>query len=212
MDDMQSGSTTESPSDWFFVTGKTNAPPPSSSRFLRAMHPKSEIRADRTAIRKILALGWVGQLKIHGHRAQIHIPACTDVEPVAYNRKGQIHKKLLPPAIVAELRRLFGPAREWNVIDAEWIKGENKLFVFDFLKKDGAVLDDKAYPERYRLLPTDFLSPHVRRLPLIKSVEKCIEALGSVEDWIEGLVFKSTASTGFADTSIVRCRKTPKRS
>jgi hypothetical protein len=43
-------------------------------------------------------------------------------------------------------------------------------------------------------------------LPLITSLERCLEVLAGDDEDVEGLVFKSK-SPGFADTTIVRCRK-----
>src|SRR5258708_4611846 len=45
--------------------------PVARSVFIKAMHPKTEIQPSLAAIGKILKAGWVGQMKIHGHRAQI---------------------------------------------------------------------------------------------------------------------------------------------
>jgi hypothetical protein len=175
------------------------------------MHPKTEIRPERDAIRKVLERGWVGQVKIHGHRAQIHIPAEEAIEPIAYNRQGRVHQKLLPPEIVVELRRLFAPETGWSVIDAEWLKPEGKLYVFDFIKKDGVLLSRLGYGDRYKLLPREFISPCVQILPLLTSVDKCMEVFADRREHIEGLVFKAMTSAGFSDTSIVRCRKPESR-
>lgn len=178
-----------------------------ASMFIKAMHPKTAIRPDSVAIERILRAGWVGQLKIHGHRAQIHIPSDSDEIPIAYNRQGQKHRQELTGSMRKELLRLFRPSKGWNVIDAEWLKKEKKLFVFDFLKLDGEVLRSRTFPERWSLLPRHFLSPHVAVLPLLKDLPSCIKALESKREYIEGIVFKSTTSTGFSDTSIIRCRK-----
>jgi len=175
------------------------------------MHPKTEIRPERDAIRKVLDAGWVGQLKIHGHRAQIHIPADGADDTIAYNRQGKIHQKLLPDEIVVELRRLFAPREEWTVLDAEWLKPEGKLFVFDLIKKDGKLLNRLSYAERYKLLPRDFISPHVQILPLLTTVDRCMEAFEKERPHVEGLVFKSMTTAGFGDTSIVRCRRPESR-
>src|SRR5947209_3023864 len=78
-----------------------------SSAFIKAMHPKTEIRPDSAAIERILRAGWVGQLKIHGHRAQIHIPADPSQLPIAYNRQGKKHRLALSPSMVGEIFRLF---------------------------------------------------------------------------------------------------------
>ena len=61
--------------------------------------------------------------------------------------------------------------------------------------------------ERWKQLPRAFLSPHVTVLPLIPDLEGCLKAIRSSEPRVEGLVFKSTRTPGFSDTSIVRCRK-----
>src|ERR1041385_6212935 len=71
-----------------------------ASIYIRAMHPKTEISPTRAAVEKILKAGWAGQMKIHGHRAQIHISANPGEEPIAYNRRGEAHKKLLPQSMI----------------------------------------------------------------------------------------------------------------
>jgi ATP-dependent DNA ligase len=179
------------------------------SVFLRAMHPKTEISPTPAAVEKILRSGWVGQIKIHGHRAQIHLPADAKQEMIAYNRQGRRHAKLLPPNIVKELRRLFDVQEGWTVLDCEWVKPEDKLYIFDILKRNGENLRRLTYSERYELLPRSYISPHIQTLPLLKTVDKCMQVLHSQEEHIEGLVFKSPTTKGFEDTSIVRCRKRP---
>lgn len=178
-----------------------------SSRFIKAMHPKSEINSDPKAIARILELGWVGQMKVHGHRAQIHISADPEAALVIYTRQGKFHTKAMPPAMVKEVRRLFRPKKGWNVIDAEWLKPKDKLFVFDFLKREGESLRALNFPDRYKLLPRHFISPHVSVLPVLRDLPGCLKVMGTRGDHVEGLVFKSTTSTGFSDTSIVRCRR-----
>lgn len=179
--------------------------PPST--FIRAMHPKTEISPTLSSVEKILRAGWVGQTKIHGHRAQIHISADEKVAPVVYNRQGRPHKIPLSPKITKELRRIFELKEDWTVIDAEWLKPEEQLFVFDLLKLDGKTLRPMAYIDRYALLPKSYISPHVKTLPLYTTASKCMDVLSSSEKHIEGLVFKSPTSKGFDDTAIVRCRK-----
>lgn len=181
----------------------------SRSVFIKAMHPKTEISPTQASVDKILGAGWAGQMKIHGHRGQIHISANSEEETLAYNRQGQIHKKLLPDAIVQELRRVFRLEAGWTVLDTEWLKPENKLFVFDILKLNDKLLRGLTYQERWRLLPKFYISPHVQTLPLLTTSEKCMEVLVRPEEYIEGLVFKSLHSKGFEDSAIVRCRKRP---
>ena len=182
-----------------------------ASQFIKSMHPKAEIQGNAEAITRVLSAGWVGQLKIHGHRAQIHISADADEKLIAYTRQGSPHKKLLPKEVAIELRRVFAPTTGWNVIDAEWLKDENKLFVFDFIKKDGQLLNRLNYAERFKLIPRNFISPYIQVLPLLTTLDKCLEALSSKKPEVEGLVFKSINSAGFSDTSIVRCRKVGSR-
>lgn len=184
------------------------APASKASPFIRAMHPKSAILPKRDAIAKILALGWAGQLKVHGHRAQIHISANPNDEMIAYNRHGVPHKKLLPPKVAKEIRRVFAPKAGWNVIDTEWLKPADKLFVFDILKKEGEILRKLTYAERHALLPREYLSPHLKTLPLLTSLEKCLAVLENDDlEHSEGLVFKALKTPGFLDTSIIRCRR-----
>jgi ATP-dependent DNA ligase len=171
------------------------------------MHPKTEIRPERTAIKRILDQGWAGQLKIHGHRAQIHIPA--DATPVhVYNRQGQFHAKLLPESLVSELRRIFGPKDGWTVLDAEWLKGTDRLFVFDILKREGSILDSMTYSQRWDLLPRVYSSESIETLPLLRTVDKCMDALEQAAgmEHVEGLVLRALNTSGFSDTSIIRCR------
>jgi ATP-dependent DNA ligase len=177
-----------------------------SSLFIRPIHPKTEIRPTADAIRKILDAGWQGQLKIHGHRAQIHISADPEENILAYNRQGHLHKKEIPPLLAAELRRLFTPSQQWNVIDAEWIKTEDKIYVFDFLKLDGELLHRLNFASRWKLLPRAYISPAIQTLGILTYLDQCLEALQRPEAWIEGLVFKSP-SPGFEDSSIIRCRR-----
>jgi ATP-dependent DNA ligase len=179
---------------------------PVRSAFIKAMHPKTEVSPTPQSIQKLLKAGWIGQTKIHGHRAQIHLSA-EDEEPIAYNRLGKPHKKLLPPEIVEELVRVFQPKKGWTVLDVEWLKLENKLFIFDILKSDDELLRRLTYEERYKLLPRSYISPYIQTLPLFSTVEKCMAVLAGEDEHVEGLVFKALKTKGFEDTSIVRCRK-----
>ncbi len=179
----------------------------SRSVFIKAMHPKTEISPTPAAVEKMLKAGWVGQIKIHGHRAQIHLPADSNEAPIVYNRMGRPHKKLLPDKIVAELRRLIPVKKDWTVIDAEWLKPEDKIYIFDILKSNGLLLRGLTYLERSQLLPKLYISPYLQTLPHLTTSTKCLEVLASTDANVEGLVFKSRDSKGFEDTSIVRCRK-----
>src|SRR4051812_10345732 len=117
---------TVNPTSFFSEGLFTRRVPLMPSGFIRAMHPKATILPDPTAIQKILKAEWVGQLKIHGHRAQIHIPADPDSAVIVYTRQGTKHKKGLPLKMEKELRRIFKPQKGWNVLDSEWLKEEDK--------------------------------------------------------------------------------------
>ncbi|MBY0369758.1 hypothetical protein K2X33_03665 [bacterium] len=179
------------------------------SRYIPAPHPKAEIRPTREAIERALASGWVGQMKVHGHRAQVHLHADASVPPIVFTRQGVPHKIDLTPEIAAELRRILPLKDGWSVVDGEWIKPKKQFYLFDCLKKDGEDLAALTYPQRYALLPRNFISPHVTLLPLLPTLEKCLATLAMDSDHVEGLVFKSLNSPGFSDTSILRCRKRP---
>lgn len=135
------------------------------------------------------------------------MPADEKLDVVVYNRQGRPHAKELPRPIIKELRRILKPERDWTVIDAEWLKPENKLFLFDILKHNGENLRRFSYEERYRLLPRAYISPYVQTLPILTTVQKCMQVVNDPTPHVEGLVFKSPTSKGFHDSSIVRCRK-----
>lgn len=157
---------------------------------------------------RMLRKGWVGQWKIHGHRAQVHINADPKVPLIIYTRQGGYHKKAITEPEEREWRRWFTPREGWSAFDAEWLKQENLFYVFDCLKWEGKVLSRATYEERCQYLPRDFLSPHLRVLPVLKTLDRCLEALKRTEpSYLEGLVFKSLTTPGFPDTAIVRCRK-----
>ena len=177
------------------------------SRYILAPHPKTEIRPDREAIERVLRAGWVGQTKMHGHRAQVHLNADPKIACLVFNRKAQLHKIPLPPEIEKELRRLLPLKEGWTVLDGEWIKPRQHFYLFDYLKKDGKELSALTYPERYALLPRNFISPRVTLLPVLSTIDKCLKVLETEDEEIEGLVFKSVTTAGFSDTSILRCRK-----
>lgn len=178
-------------------------------KHIRPIHPKSEIAPRRAAVEQILSLGWWGQTKIHGHRAQIHIPSASSLPVVAFNRTGQRHSKELPAAVLSELQRLFRPQQGWNVIDAEWLKAEDRIYVFDFLKREDQLLDSLTYGERYALLPRVYASPCIQTLPPLRTLEACLAMLADPRPEIEGLIFRSPATRGFQDSGIIRCRKRP---
>ena len=110
------------------------------SRFIKAAHPKTSIKPEPDTIQRILDRAWVAQFKIHGHRAQFHIPSDPQKSIIVYNRQGQVHKKELPVEIANDLRRIFGSADDWTVLDGEWLKPLDKIYIFDILKRQGELL------------------------------------------------------------------------
>jgi ATP-dependent DNA ligase len=177
-----------------------------NAQFIRPIHPKTEIRPQPDAIARILKLGWVGQTKIDGHRAQVHIHADQSIKSIAFNRQGQVHKKHFPEALTYELRRILPINSGWTVIDCEWLKANDHLYLFDVIKLNDQLLKTMTYAERYNLLPQIYKSDLIETLALYKTTAKCMEVLESVGEHIEGLVFRAMNSKGFSDTSIVRCR------
>lgn len=176
------------------------------SHFIHSMHPKTEILPDPATIRRILDRGWWGQVKMNGHRAQFHISNDSQQEIISYNRTGGRHARPLPAEVSADLRRIFGSPDGWNAIDAEWVKAEQKIYVFDYLKFHGKILMTNTYEERHSMLPRLYKSEFIETLPVLTTVDQCLKVIDNPANRVEGLVFKSRHSVGFEDTSIIRCR------
>ncbi|MBI2601464.1 MAG: hypothetical protein HYW48_00260 [Deltaproteobacteria bacterium] len=182
-----------------------------ASAFIKTAQPKKEIREDPLAFRRILDAGWWGQMKIHGHHAQIHLSSNQGEECLVYNRHGKLHARSLDEELSTELRRILHLESGWSAIEAEWLKNEKKLFLFDYIKFNGQVLSSSSYEERYQLLPRLYRSDCIATLPVLRTVEECLQVMKNTEPYIEGLVFKSRCTVGFSSHSIVRCRKTDRR-
>lgn len=185
--------------------------PKSESLFIRAPHPKTEIRPEKLTIKRILNLGWVGQAKIHGHRAQIHLSQDPKLPFLVYNRQGRFHQKPMPQFLEDELRTLFPAEKGYTIIDTEWVKPKDKVYLFDVLQLNGKLLSNYTYLERWELLPRVFPSSQIETLPILRTLSECMAVLEDPQPHIEGLVFKSTTTEGFNDTSIIRCRKSSLR-
>ena len=165
--------------------------------FIKTYHPKKSILPDRDAIKRILNAGWVTQAKMDGARAQIHI---LDGKVINYTRRGTLHTSKLSQEIVGQLLELFSPG---DVVEGEWLRSQQTLYLFDMIKTEGTVLKQLNYFDRYNKLPRCY-GP-VSLLPIVTDLDQAMQILDS--DDTEGLVFKSLTSKGFSDTSIVRCRK-----
>ena len=103
--------------------------------------------------------------------------------------------------------RIFRQDHGWSVIDAEWLKADDRLFVFDFLKRGDRPLDGQTYADRYALLPRVYASSKIVTLPPLKTLEQCLAVMADPAPYVEGLVFKAPLTRGFADSAIVRCRR-----
>lgn len=162
---------------------------------------------DPLVFRRILDAGWWGQMKVQGHRVQIHISADPKQPCLAFTRLGKLHVRKLDPELEAELRRILTLKHSWSAIEAEWLKDEKKLFIFDYIKFNGEVLSACSYKQRYEMLPRIYQSPHVSTLPVLRTVTECMTVAKDASPHVEGLVFKSIDSIGFANHSMIRCRK-----
>lgn len=176
----------------------------SKARFLKPQHPKATVMPRLDAIQRIFALGWVGQAKMNGRRAQIHILPGEAIQ--AFTRQGAPHTKPIPHEIDVLLHQWFGGTGP-TVLDAEWFPFDGKLYIFDALALDGKRLDRFSFPERHALLFKDFINPLIKVLPILKTAKEAWALLQGSDAAVEGIVLRSSASQGWPDTAIVRCRK-----
>ena len=174
--------------------------------FLQAQHPKSSVEPTRTSVEKMLGAGYLAQRKVNGHRAQIHISA--DGRLVAFTRSGTKHTRNFTQATTEHLVTNFKPDKGWTILDAEWQKQEDKVYLFDLLQVGSELFSNKSFEERYTMLRDQFtIGPGVGFLVLLKDVASCLSMLGDPSPFTEGLVWRLVKSPGFHDSSILRCRK-----
>jgi ATP-dependent DNA ligase len=171
-------------------------------RFIRPIHPKTSILPTREAIAKVLSNGWVAQAKINGRRNQLHVGS--DGSLRAFTRQGTPHTLMMPKGLKDDLIDVLRPAEGTNVVDSEWYTQTNEVFTFDMLAKDGVVLQSLRYDERHALLPAT--AGRVHLLPFL-DLEQAVTLIETGDEVIEGIVLKSPSSTGFSDTSVIRCRR-----
>jgi len=142
---------------------------------------------------------------MNGFRLQCHVGS--DGNILNYTRRGSLHTRVVSQPILNSFLQME-PATGISVFDCEWVKPMNQIFLFDILMLEGELLNRKTYLERYELLEGIFkITPHMRLLPMIRTVKTCMAHMLSESKYVEGLVFKALNRPGWMDTSIVRCRK-----
>lgn len=170
---------------------------------VKTHHPKQSLLMAKTDLESMLEKGWIGQAKMNGVRAQIHV---IDDHPLynikAYNRRGSLLTGKMSPDIVDIIRTNFKPG---DIFEAEWLRIRQALFIYEMVAKEGELLSSKNYAERYAMLPKIDSLPHVQTLPILDTPEDILAAYNDAET--EGVVFKALNTPGFKDTSIIRCRK-----
>jgi ATP-dependent DNA ligase len=178
-----------------------------TAMFIEPQHPKGELPPKKEDISNLIRWGWWGQKKVNGYRCQIHISSEGEVK--YFTRQGTAHTRTIPETIKEQLTRHLTPSHGYNVLDAEWQRQQEKIYLFDVLKLEDKLLDRQTFEERHQILRKDlfFIEPNINFLPVYKSVHQCMQVLAKNEDWIEGLVFKLPGNKGWKNDAIIRCRK-----
>lgn len=179
-----------------------------NSKFIKCQSPGGSVLPRADTIGRILSSGWVAQKKMDGARTQVHISSSGIID--VYTRHGSLHTKDMPDNIKQLLRQHFSSKIGWNVLDCEWLRHQDKLYIFDIMKWGDVSFHTLTYEERYKILSSHaIITPEVSILPLYTSIDKCLAVLQEAMDdkFLEGLVFKAYTSTGWSDTGMVRCRK-----
>jgi len=131
---------------------------------------------------------------------QLHV--ATGGVVTAYTRQGSRHTTPLPQNVIDRIREHLKP----GVYDGEWLRGRDRIYLFDVLYWDKSSLTNLNYTERYILLP-NLVTPELVTLPLLKTLTACQRILQQPEDEIEGLVFRLPTARGWPDSAIIRCRR-----
>lgn len=175
--------------------------------FINPQHPKASVPPIREDIEDFIRWGWWGQKKVDGYRCQIHITSKGDIK--YYTRQGSLHTRKVPDIISDQLKRHLTPSDGVNVFESEWQRQQEKIYLFDVLKLENILLNEKTFAERHDILRKDlfFIEPNISFLPVYKSVYQCMQVLNKDEDYIEGLVFKLPTNKGWKNDAILRCRK-----
>lgn len=175
--------------------------------FIEPQHPKANVAPDRTAINRVMILGFVAQRKVNGHRVQIHVSS--DGEFAAFTRQGKPHTAQIPQNIKEHLIAMARPKSGWTCLDGEWQKQESKIYLFDILRLEDELLSSLTFFERFeKLLGIFRIGPGVSILPIIKDVDGVMELMGDGNKFTEGVVLRNPKEIGWQNTAILRCRKT----
>ncbi len=172
--------------------------------FIEPQHPKANLAPTREVVASMLKRGWLAQEKINGRRLQLHIQPCGKI--FCYTRQGRQHTMVLPTSLVAYFSnyKKFG----YITLDAEWYPQKQHVYIFDILKVEGNLLDNKNLLERQEILKKLYIKSKVVRLvKCYKSVKACLKILNSSDPLIEGIVFKYFSIKGWPNQAILRCLK-----
>lgn len=176
-------------------------------RFVPPQQAKKKIKWTAEVIRRLYALGWISHATTVGKRAQIHVPRLDCIQ--CFTTTGHLHAKQPPEKVDEALHEWFGPPQGClaSILDCEWNAADSKLFIFDAIKLDGKSLRDLTFEQRHALLFRDFIHPNIKVLPIIKSPTQAIKVLQGADPTIQGLIFRSSISTGWPASGILRCPK-----
>jgi hypothetical protein len=175
-----------------------------TSRFIKTYHPRTHILPTAEMVATTLKRGWCGQVKMKGHRIQAHI--LPDGKIVSYTRQGQRHTTPLSRELQKELRAMA--EAQILTLEGEWLKGLNKIFLFDVLQTEGNIFSMTSYDYRHEVLTEKYKAgSHLFLLEKLTTVDQCMEILMGDDPNIEGLVFKDQHGKGWSDGKIVRCLK-----
>jgi ATP-dependent DNA ligase len=175
--------------------------------FIKGPHPKTSISPDESSISDALKNGFIGQKKINGARCQIHI-VDGKIESL-FTRQGTLHTQSMADYLIAGLTEAWSEPGK-TILEGEWIRFDHmqRLYLFDCLMHESALLRTRTYLERYDFLKDKKLdSLTLQTLPILTTLKECMTVISGNNSEIEGLVFKAKDGRGFEDYNIIRCRK-----
>jgi ATP-dependent DNA ligase len=178
--------------------------------FIKNHHPCANLKPTLANFINYLSKDWIAQAKINGRRLQVHINADENVDLIFYTRHGTLHTTKIDNDIIEFFKKHYKPTKGWNVIEGELILKPQMVYLFDFIMHEDITLNNMFYLERYKLLNefrhADNFCLKVGTLEIITDANFCWSVMNNGNKYVEGLVFKSP-SAGFADTTIIRCKK-----